>query len=199
MAVVYKVKPGDTLSAIGKAYGINWRDIAAANPNINPNTWTIYSGQSLNIPGATSGADAATNAFTATSKAVETAPKNFSDLVKWENFFPSAPVQQFAESQVNPEAARIAEKNLGQYDWTSALSNSFRSGFNQQGRTALQNELERGRKTDIENYVQKQKDIFTNLYGTEMNKYYDNPANYKPQYEEYLKAFMPTGIANTTT
>jgi len=47
MATTYKVQPGDTLSAIGKKYGVDWRKITgyrSGNPNL------IYPGEVLTIP-----------------------------------------------------------------------------------------------------------------------------------------------------
>ena len=46
----YTVRSGDTLSGIGQAFGVSWRDIAAANGIANPNV--IHPGQVLSIPGA---------------------------------------------------------------------------------------------------------------------------------------------------
>ena len=43
----YTVKKGDTLSAIGKKYGVSYQDIAKENGISNPNV--IYAGQTLNI------------------------------------------------------------------------------------------------------------------------------------------------------
>lgn len=46
---VYKIKRGDTLSAIGKHFGVDWREIAKANGISNPNM--IVAGKDLIIPG----------------------------------------------------------------------------------------------------------------------------------------------------
>lgn len=46
----YTVKKGDTLSAIGKQFGVKWRDIAALNDIPNPDR--IYPGQVFKIPNA---------------------------------------------------------------------------------------------------------------------------------------------------
>ncbi|WEB44002.1 peptidoglycan-binding protein [Streptomyces yunnanensis] len=45
----YTVKAGDTLSAIGRAHGVPWKEIAAANGLREP--YTIKPGQSLTMPG----------------------------------------------------------------------------------------------------------------------------------------------------
>ncbi|MCK9578695.1 LysM peptidoglycan-binding domain-containing protein [bacterium] len=45
----YVIKPGDTLTKIGQSYGMNWKDIWQANPNIkNPDL--IFAGKTLTIP-----------------------------------------------------------------------------------------------------------------------------------------------------
>lgn len=46
----YTVKRGDYLSRIAQKWGVNWRDLAAANNIHRP--WTIYPGQVLCIPQA---------------------------------------------------------------------------------------------------------------------------------------------------
>lgn len=49
MPTTITIKPGDTLSGLGASYGMDWRTIWAANPNIkDPNK--IYAGQPLVIP-----------------------------------------------------------------------------------------------------------------------------------------------------
>lgn len=45
--VWYTVKKGDTLSKIGKMYGVPWKQIAALNNIVSP--YTIYPGQKLRI------------------------------------------------------------------------------------------------------------------------------------------------------
>ena len=44
----YTVVKGDTLSAIGKKFGVNWRDIAALNHIKNPDL--IHPGEVFRIP-----------------------------------------------------------------------------------------------------------------------------------------------------
>lgn len=46
----YTVKSGDTLSAIGSAYGIEWTKIYTANENVISDPNLIYPGQKLSIP-----------------------------------------------------------------------------------------------------------------------------------------------------
>lgn len=47
-STTYTVKAGDTLSGIGKKYGVSWKDIASINKIKNPNL--IYPGQTFIIP-----------------------------------------------------------------------------------------------------------------------------------------------------
>lgn len=49
MAIEYKVQKGDTLSAIGRKYGVSYQEIAKANGISNPDL--IYAGSTLVIPG----------------------------------------------------------------------------------------------------------------------------------------------------
>ncbi len=51
-ATTYTVQPGDTLSAIGKRYGVSWQEIFEANRHILDNPDLIKPGQVLEIPGA---------------------------------------------------------------------------------------------------------------------------------------------------
>lgn len=44
----YKVQKGDTMSGIALAAGVKWQDIAALNPNVNPNRMRI--GENLYLP-----------------------------------------------------------------------------------------------------------------------------------------------------
>ncbi len=55
--VYHTVQPGETLASIARLYGLAWTDISTANGLANPNT--IYSGQQIMIPGASSPATAA--------------------------------------------------------------------------------------------------------------------------------------------
>jgi LysM repeat protein len=55
--VYHTVQRGETLESIGRAYGVSWGDIAAANDITNANR--IYPGQQLIIPGASAPGTAA--------------------------------------------------------------------------------------------------------------------------------------------
>lgn len=74
----YTVQKGDTLSAIGKKYGVSYQDIAKANNIKNPDL--IYAGATLNIPTAgSSGSNkttGSTNAGTGTAKTTGAAKTN---------------------------------------------------------------------------------------------------------------------------
>jgi nucleoid-associated protein YgaU len=48
---VYTVRSGDTLSGIGKNYGVSWQEIFEANRDILDDPDLIKPGQELNIPG----------------------------------------------------------------------------------------------------------------------------------------------------
>jgi len=87
MAITYTVKPGDTLSAIGQKYGVDWRKITgyrSGNPSL------IYPGEVLTIPteetttpitGSPTIQQTATDWQTAVQKAREMKP-DFSDIYK---------------------------------------------------------------------------------------------------------------------
>lgn len=49
-AETYTVRSGDTLSAIGKRYGVPWREIFEANKGTIDNPDRIFPGQELRIP-----------------------------------------------------------------------------------------------------------------------------------------------------
>src|SRR5262249_50649430 len=51
--VKYRVQPGDTLSAIGARFGVQWQTVAQVNHLTNPNA--LYVGQVLTIPRAGTG------------------------------------------------------------------------------------------------------------------------------------------------
>jgi LysM repeat protein len=57
-AQIYTVQSGDTLSAIGERFGVDWHVLAQINQLANPNL--ILPGESLQIPGAGSSASAGT-------------------------------------------------------------------------------------------------------------------------------------------
>lgn len=190
MAVTYTVKRGDTLYDIGRKYGIDWNTIYSANKSRIPSVRALGVGTVLTIPTAGGSTNAATDAFKKAS--VEKAPKSFSEVVPWEKFLPREQIQQFSESQVNPEYSRIGEQQTNQVDWANALANTFRSGFAQKARQDVVDANERARKAALTDYVQNQTDLFSNLYGQEMSKYYDNPANYLPQYDEWIKQLLPS-------
>ena len=71
MATTYKIKKGDTLSGIASRYGTTVSALAKANNIKNPNL--IYAGNTLTIPGSSSGST--TKKTTIASKATATAPK----------------------------------------------------------------------------------------------------------------------------
>jgi LysM repeat protein len=52
----YTVAPGDTFYSIGKKFGVGYKAIEAANPNVDPKK--LKPGQKIQIPAATSGAGA---------------------------------------------------------------------------------------------------------------------------------------------
>lgn len=47
----YTIQKGDTLSAIGKAHGVAWRDIYEANKDTIKDPDKIFPGQKIRIPG----------------------------------------------------------------------------------------------------------------------------------------------------
>jgi LysM repeat protein len=72
-AVYHTVQRGETLASIGRAYGIAWSDISAANGIADPNQ--IFAGQQLLIPGTTApGTAAVAPPLSPAPVAVESAP-----------------------------------------------------------------------------------------------------------------------------
>jgi murein DD-endopeptidase MepM/ murein hydrolase activator NlpD len=72
--LIYVVQAGDTLSSIGRRYGVSVNDLATANGLINPNL--IYVGQRLKIPRATSATPTATPRTNATPAATQVPTTN---------------------------------------------------------------------------------------------------------------------------
>jgi murein DD-endopeptidase MepM/ murein hydrolase activator NlpD len=81
----YKVKKGDTLSAIAKQYGTTYQDIAKANGISNPNK--IYVGQTLTIGSATP--KTTTTKTTKTTTKPKTTTKTTTPTYTYEEFKPS--------------------------------------------------------------------------------------------------------------
>jgi hypothetical protein len=81
----YTVQKGDNLSSIAKKYGMSWQDLYSANKSaIGSNPNLIYAGTQLNIPGATTTAQATgtTNTTKSISDLANEYAKSASDGVK---------------------------------------------------------------------------------------------------------------------
>lgn len=90
-----------------------------------------------------------------------------------EELIPTAAIQQFAAQQVNPEALRQSVRTMADVDLRRAISGSGAqvSGYGAAERENVLAALERQRKTDMDQYINQQKNLFTDWYSAEMQSY----------------------------
>lgn len=184
----YKVQAGDTLSSIAKKLGVkNWRDIYNANLKIIKNPNMIYKGQTLSIPG---GKGSTAKAQTPSQQIASQYAKTVEDPTRtgFEKKYgleseirPDEAFMQFAEQQVNPYMLDLAQKQVREFDWSSAISGASASGMNTANRGDLVNQLNSDRLNQINSYIKTQNDLFSNWYNKELNAYTTakNPSKYQ--------------------
>lgn len=184
---MYRVQRGDTLLSIAKKTGIPWQTLQSWNRGAIPSASTpLRIGASLytSRPG-TYGSSVAQEL---TKDIPIQAPKAFSEFLPWETFFPKQQIEQFTASQVDPEYNRIRSNQVGQFDWKAAINNAFRSGFTGQNRQALNDQISRERNNAYANLFGQQKDLFSQAYGNEEQKYAADPTKYVPT--DYISRFL---------
>lgn len=139
----YTVKKGDTLSAIGKQYGVSYQDIAKANGISDPNK--IQVGQVLNIGGNTAPTAPTTTApkataptTTTTPKGSEIADKNRQDILAANpGAFTYETPQSSYQNQIQEIYNKILNKEPFSYDLNGdALYQQYKDQYMTQGQLA---------------------------------------------------------------
>ena len=143
----YKVKQGDTLSAIAEQYGTTYQELAKANGIADPNK--IYAGQTLNIGDASTGESSSASTDTVNT---ETKAPSF----EYEAYKPSDTVaqaeallqQQLAnkpgeyasawQTQLNDTLNKILNREKFSYDLNGdALYQQYKDQYTTQGKMAM--------------------------------------------------------------
>ena len=138
----YTVKKGDTLSGIGKQFGVNYMDIAKANGISNPNL--IYEGQTLTIGEPSTGDDS------------QTTPETETPSFEYKEYTPSDAVTQAEEmlkqqmgkkpgdytSLWGDQLTAILDKILNREDFSydlngDALYQQYKDQYTTQGKLAM--------------------------------------------------------------
>jgi murein DD-endopeptidase MepM/ murein hydrolase activator NlpD len=139
----YTVKKGDTLSAIGKQFGVSYQDIAKANGISNPNK--IQVGQVLNIGGNTAPTAPTTTAPKATAPTTPTTPKgseiadkNRQDILAANpGAFTYDPYQSNWLTQLSDIYNKISNREEFSYDLNGdALYQQYKDQYKTQGNLA---------------------------------------------------------------
>ncbi len=181
----YTVQGGDSLSAIARKLGLSsWQELYNANREIiGSNANYIRPGQTLTIPGtqtnySVTNNDPAQQIASGITANIKTPEKNFSELYPSSSLFPVQSMQQFAESQVNPEYLREAQAKTSAYDTGANISGAYRTGESALQRQSLLDSIERARKAEATGYVTTQSDLFNDWYNREMLSYSTDPSKY---------------------
>lgn len=172
----YKIKSGDTLSGIASKYGTSVSTLMSLNPYIK-NANLIYAGNSLKLPGASSGSTKVTttkattaNNTTTAQKKVTTAPKvTTTSTVS----MPTKPTQQLAEAYAKQQTANTRND-------TQALLAQYEKIANQQ-KQALQKQQE---LTNAQ--INSQKDDVMQTYNDNARQAYINSMLGKKSVEQEL-------------
>jgi hypothetical protein len=100
----------------------------------------------------------------------------FEDVVSPDSIYNDQILQQFAESQVNPEAWRTANQQYGNFMGNQAQSGGQRFG-NRLGQSLL-NSLERNRQEQIQTFKNAQKQNLMDFYQNQKEEYYTDPNSF---------------------
>lgn len=155
----YKIKSGDTLSGIANKYGTNVSTLMSLNPYIT-NANLIYAGNTLNLPGTSSGSNkTSSNNKTTTKKTTTTTP--------------TKTTQQLAEEYAQNQTANTTND-------TNALLGQYEKIAEQQKQTLKQNQ-------ELTNtQINSQKDDVLQDYHTNARQAYINSMLGKKTVEQEL-------------
>ena len=184
----YKVKSGDTLSAIARKLGIsNWRDLYELNKSLiggNPNY--IKVGQVFNVPGTekkTATKSTVTPAKTTEQIAAEAAkdvPKiRFEDMLSFEDFFPGELARSSAAQRTSRYYDPLVQEGQESLMSDYAGRGLSRSGARGKGIMDLYRETADQEATMREQLYGAQESQAKEDYGYQRGLYEDNPSGYE--------------------
>lgn len=187
--MAYTVQKGDTLESIAKKLGVkNWRDlwnlnVKALKANYAKTGNYLLKGQNLSTKAAKGGGSPSFQVGSQyANKVADPTRQGFEKKFGMQDVLrPDEAFMQFAEQQVNPEALRLAQEQVRGFDWSSAISGASASGMNNLNRTGMINSLDRQRQTQINDYVENQRNLFSNWYDKQVQDYMTakNPSKYQ--------------------
>lgn len=184
MASTYTVQKGDTIQSIAKKLGMkDWKALWNANratlqANYAKTGNYLLRGKDISTKlGGSTGYSVKTTT-TPSQKIAKGIAKNDFSRAGFEKKYgteqqlrPEAAFLQVAEQQVNPEAIRNARKQVGAYDMGLSQSGAYRTGAGMKERQGVVDQLERERKTMVNQYLQQQNDLFSRWYNKELEAY----------------------------
>lgn len=201
---VYIVQKNDSLSSIAKKLGIsNWRTLYEQNKSvIGSNYNLIRPGQKLTY-GSTATPSAATpavapvgtGAAALAADATKDLPINFSDVLKWEQWFPQELAQGSAEQAYAQYYAPIAQQRQSDLESSMANRGLTRSGIRNQSLSDLYQELGTAHQKGIEADVLQQQAFAREDYDRMQQLYESSAGKQKPTQTQY----SPYKIAKPVT
>jgi hypothetical protein len=190
----YTVQSGDTLSKIYKSLGYgSWQDLwnSWKSSSRSGNANMIYIGEQIPYKAAATTNTAAPAPVTIPAPTVTATPSetlgntvagNLSTKEQFAKRFgtlaeltPEAAFTQFGEQQVSPTYYRQASQALRDAMKTASASGAYRVGQTNTEMTNTVNDIESQRKAAVAQYVQAQKDPYTDWYNAEMESYMNAP------------------------
>lgn len=203
--MTYVVKPGDTLSAIAKRYGINWRDLYNTNKGvIGSNYNLIRPNQKLTIPGTE------TPAPTPAPTPVPVQPAGMAEGTQAGQAAYLTPFEEILskESYINPELIRgsaeqiaasyyapIAQRQREELEGAFANRGLTRSGLRGQGVSDLYTDLGKKQKQmALEDFL-TDKGYAEQEYAGMQELYENTEGKQKPQ----QTAYTPYKVESPTT